>query len=344
MTVTIKRQRASTNSGVFVASLALLSAGLAMPVSAQQQPGGYAQPGATAPAKSAAAKSTKSAPAAKAESSEPARGGEAGLRQRVEQLEEQLVDLQVVIGTLESLAKTGGGGTASPAGRQGNPAFATSPDAARLDSMETQIRALTAQVEQLTDQLRSGGARSGVAPVGRPPAGAPITGFGSTVVQPGDTSQPAPQVAAAPLPRNPEPPPAPSGPPADPAGAKPLYEQAYGYLLQQDYGAAEAAFQDFLQKYPSDSLAGNAQYWLGESYFVRGNYKTAANAFLKGYQQYGRSVKAPDSLLKLAMSLDRLGQKDAACSSFNELSTRFPQAPTHVRTRADSERRRLGCG
>jgi tol-pal system protein YbgF len=315
-----------------IAIVGILAATLmtAEPGAAQQPPA----PGKAAT--SAPAKSAKAAPAAR-----PAEPGEASLRQRVEQLEEQLVDLQVVIGTLESLAKSGGGGSAAlPPGRTGA-AFTSSADTGRLDSMETQIRALTAQVEQLADQIRSGGARGGVAPAGRPVASAPIAGFGSTTVQQGDT---LPPLAAAPPARGPEAAPAPSGPPADPAGAKPLYEQAYGYLLQQDYGAAESAFQDFLQKYPTDPLAGNAQYWLGESYFVRGNYRTAASAFLKGYQQYGRSVKAPDSLLKLAMSLDRLGQRDAACSSFGELSTRFPQAPAHVRTRADSERRRLGCG
>src|SRR5690606_34306974 len=121
---------------------------------------------------------------------------------------------------------------------------------------------------------------------------------------------------------------------------KQAYEAAYGYLLQQNYSAAESAFEDFLKRYPEDALAGNAQYWLGESLYVRGQYKAAASAFLKGYQTYQRSAKAPDSLLKLAMSLDRLGQKDAACSSFEELNSRFPNAPSHVKTRAQTERQR----
>jgi tol-pal system protein YbgF len=125
--------------------------------------------------------------------------------------------------------------------------------------------------------------------------------------------------------------------------SKQAYETAYGYLLQQNYGAAESAFDDFLQRYPGDPLAGNAQYWLGESLYVRGQFKAAASAFLKGYQTYARSAKAPDSLLKLAMSLDRLGQRDAACSSYAELSSRFPNAPSHVKTRAQTERQRVGC-
>ena len=94
---------------------------------------------------------------------------------------------------------------------------------------------------------------------------------------------------------------------------------------------------------PEDPLAGNAQYWLGEALYVRGQYRAAAGAFLKGYQTYAGARKAPESLLKLAMSLQRLGQKDAACSSFGELSTRFPNAPENVKTRAKSERQRIGC-
>ena len=130
---------------------------------------------------------------------------------------------------------------------------------------------------------------------------------------------------------------------ADAGNAKQLYETAYGYLMQRDYTQAQGAFEDFLSRYPQDSLAGNAQYWLGESHFVRGDYKSAATSFLKGYQTYAGNARAPDSLLKLAMSLDRLGQKDAACSSFGELSTRFPNAPENVKNRAKQERQRIGC-
>jgi tol-pal system protein YbgF len=283
----------------------------------------------------------RAAPAAKAEpgdgAARPATDG--ALRQRVEQLEEQLVDMQVMVGTLESLARGGGGGGSAaraPSGGGG-------ADGVRLDAIETQIRALSAQVEQLSRQMRQ---RQGAAPGGdqqfagrdadpEPPRGrpSPATSGGWSTTQ---------QQASLPPPR------AGTGGAASDAmfadgDSKQLYETAYGYLLQQDYGAAEAAFDDFLRRFPNDALSGNAQYWLGESFYVRGNYKSAASAFLKGYQTYGRSQKAPDSLLKLGLSLDRLGQKDAACSSFGELATRFPSAPAQVKSRAESERRRLGC-
>jgi tol-pal system protein YbgF len=296
-----------------------------------------------------------SAPAAKApgdQTSDAGRPSYDQLRQRVDQLEEQILDMQVVMGTLESLAK--GGGTPSPAVRtSAAPVGLGGSDSARIDALETQIRALTAQLEQLSDQLRAiearrpgaGGAAAAPAPALAAPRGPAPTGFGATIVAPagseavsrGGALEENAVVASAPLEYGTQ--------EGEGAGGNPkqAYETAYGYLLQQNYPAAEGAFDDFLRRYPNDPLAGNAQYWLGESYFVRGQFKAAASAFLKGYQTYSRSAKAPDSLLKLAMSLDRLGQKEAACSSFNELGTRFPNAPANVKSRAQSERQRVGC-
>ena len=300
-----------------------------------------------------------------ATSDAPKSGGDTQLRQRVDQLEEQLVDLQVTIGTLESLARNpGSSASATSSGRSSGASSASGGgDNGRVDLLETQIRALTAQVEQLSDQVRAanagGGRRASVdAPLAdraeprlepRTSRPTPTPSFGSTTVRPGsgdpvDNDQiggllnggqnGAPPRAAAS---------APGGLPGSDAGAKQLYETAYGFLLQTNYGAAETAFDDFLNRYPNDALSGNAQYWLGESFFVRGQFKQAASAFLKGYQTYGKSAKAPDSLLKLALSLDRLGQRDAACSSFGELASRYPSASAPVKTRAENERRRLGC-
>ncbi len=311
---------------------------------------------------------------------------DSGLKQRVEQLEEQLVDMQVVVGTLESLARSGGG--AAPAG--GGASYGGGADSVRIDGLETQLRALSAQIQQLTDQVRALGgqprrsdAGAPVAPLPGLPAtdtaaagpgvggGAPAADagrFGSTTVTAGSGGgdaiggliETAPPAAGAPGDEPGDGGAAPGAGPemaalppafgaatapnaADAGNAKQLYETAYGYLMQRDYGAAQGAFEDFLTRYPQDSLAGNAQYWLGEAHFVRGEYKAAASSFLKGYQNYAGNARAADSLLKLAMSLDRLGQKDAACSSFGELSTRFPNAPENVKMRAKSERQRIGC-
>ena len=114
-------------------------------------------------------------------------------------------------------------------------------------------------------------------------------------------------------------------------------------MLARDYDSAERAFQSLIRNHPDSTMAGNAQYWLGETYYVRNMYREAADSFLKAYRQYPNSVKAPDSLMKLAFSLARLGQKEAACRTFDELDDKYPNAPSHVKQRAGMEQRRAGC-
>ena len=76
---------------------------------------------------------------------------------------------------------------------------------------------------------------------------------------------------------------------------------------------------------------------------MRKDYAHAAEAFLKGYRNYQDRPKAADSLLKLAMSLAALGNKQDACAALAELTTRFPNASQAVKQRAAAQRRRLAC-
>lgn len=122
-----------------------------------------------------------------------------------------------------------------------------------------------------------------------------------------------------------------------------LYDAGYNYLIANNYTAAETTFRSFLRNYPQDQLSGNAQYWLGETFFARGDYRQAANEFLRGYKTYKQSQKSPDNLLKLGMSLQRLGQSEAACQTFAELKSKYRKLPGHVDRRLSDEHRRAGC-
>lgn len=275
---------------------------------------------------------------------------------RLGQLEEQIVDLQVALGTLQTLVK-GGGAVASPGAPGGLQPGSGGDLALRLDVVETQIRALTGQIEQIAGQLaglqaRLGGGAAAVAPAqpqGQPapatPPGGQQQGFGTTTVNPGQPGAAAGpgSVQARPLP--------PVGAPgaqeqtaaASATSAESLYEQAYGHLVNRDYQQAETGFRRLLEAYPQDALAANASYWLGETYYVRGQYRKAANTFLGGYKTYRESAKAADSLLKLSMSLNQLGERDAACATLDELLNRMAQATPQLKARASAERRRIGC-
>lgn len=121
------------------------------------------------------------------------------------------------------------------------------------------------------------------------------------------------------------------------------YAYAFQFLRRGDFPSAEAAFISFLEAHPTHSLAGNAQYWLGETFYVRKDYPQAAAAFLKGFQAYGDGNKGPDSLLKLGMSLSSMNQNQQACSAFEELLSRYPEASEAVLGQATSQQERLGC-
>lgn len=121
------------------------------------------------------------------------------------------------------------------------------------------------------------------------------------------------------------------------------YKHAFGLLSQANYREAERALSAFLLQHPDHRLAGNAKYWLGETYYVRGQYQDAAITFAEGYQQYPGNTKAPDNLLKLGKSLAALGEKTDACGTYSELIRRFPNASATIQQQAKRERRRLGC-
>jgi tol-pal system protein YbgF len=121
------------------------------------------------------------------------------------------------------------------------------------------------------------------------------------------------------------------------------YQFAYTLLRTGDFEQAESAFKEFLALHSDSSLAGNAQYWLGESYYVRRDYQNAAGAFLTGFQEYPDSRKAPDNLLKLASSLQALGHKEDTCDTLVALGEKFPKASTRIKRTAQSIRRKAGC-
>lgn len=121
------------------------------------------------------------------------------------------------------------------------------------------------------------------------------------------------------------------------------YDQAFAYLQQANYSDAQRAFTDFLKTYSTHPLAANAQYWLGETYFAQTQYSLAAKTFAKAFQDHPQGQKAPDALLKLALTLEKMNKKDDACLTLGELSKRFPSGPASVLRRGSEEAQRMGC-
>lgn len=124
---------------------------------------------------------------------------------------------------------------------------------------------------------------------------------------------------------------------------KEQYEYAFNFLTRNDFASAEVALREFLTRHSEDPLAGNAQYWLGETYYVRGDYKQAAVEFMAGYQKYPRSNKGPDNLLKLGMSMAILEQAQGACTALNRIPKDYADASEQIRRTAEAQRADLQC-
>jgi tol-pal system protein YbgF len=108
---------------------------------------------------------------------------------------------------------------------------------------------------------------------------------------------------------------------------KAAYQTAFNLLKDGQYDRAIAAFQKFLIVYSDSSLADNAQYWLGEAYYVNRSYPEAQGAFQRVVDKYPQSRKRPDALLKIGYCQYELKQWDSAKGTLSQVAARFPDTP-----------------
>ncbi|MEE2566405.1 tol-pal system protein YbgF [Hyphobacterium marinum] len=122
-----------------------------------------------------------------------------------------------------------------------------------------------------------------------------------------------------------------------------VFGRARARLAEGDYAGAQEGFLNFVEAYPDDSLTGEAQYWLGETYFVDGAYADAADAYIASLRAAPQGAKAPDAMVRLASSLGALGRTDDACETLARFGRQFPNAGPEARSRASRESLRAGC-
>jgi tol-pal system protein YbgF len=121
------------------------------------------------------------------------------------------------------------------------------------------------------------------------------------------------------------------------------YEFAVSFMKIGDYETAEYALKEFINKNKDHDLAGNAQYWYGETFRIRQLYSDAATAYLDGYQNYPKSKKAPDNLLKLGITMVQLGEKDQGCKMIIGIKKQYPKASKSVLQKAQYEQKKFKC-
>jgi tol-pal system protein YbgF len=102
------------------------------------------------------------------------------------------------------------------------------------------------------------------------------------------------------------------------------YRSAVELVKSGKHDEAVTALRAFLKAYPRHDYADNAQYWLGEAYYVTHDYKAAAGAFRTVLDKWPDSRKAPDALLKLGYTQSAQKQYTAARATLNEVMRKYP--------------------
>jgi TolA-binding protein len=290
------------------------------------------------------------------------------LRYRLGLIDAELADIRARLGAVsggEAQAPPSGGGAGADVGL-------------RLDRLEAELRRLTGAVERIEFRQRrmaedaarrfgdiefrltelEGGDVSALAP--QPPLGEggggmdPAGDGAGAATRAGDGAGAATEPAAGAEAADPER----SGPGAQQDGAGtgaggapepaasdgPRLAAAIREVQQGRFESGEAGLREVIASEPGPGRKARAQYWLGQSHFVRGDFREAARLFLAGYNTDPTGGMAPRSLLQLGITLGRLGQTREACLTLREVRNQFPEGHPEVVAAADAEADSLACG
>ncbi|HET7812394.1 MAG TPA: tol-pal system protein YbgF [Steroidobacteraceae bacterium] len=178
--------------------------------------------------------------------------------------------------------------------------------AQRIDTVQAEIRTMRGEVELLQNQSEGGKAQSRNLYSDlekRIAALETLGGVGATAPTGAGAGSAAPALAG---------------------GEQASYDAAFTALKGADYPKAIAGFKGFVASYPDSALASNAQYWLGEAYYVTREYQNAITAFQKVTTAWPDSRKAPDALVKIGFTQSALGRNGDARATLEDVVRRYP--------------------
>ena len=200
--------------------------------------------------------------------------------------------------------------------------------AAVLKERSDEVARLRARVEAIEAEAR---AAKSPPPPPAPVAPAPVAPPPAPVAKP-------PAAVARVVPPPVKPPPAPRGErpreaPARAESAEQAYAAALATFRAREHGQAVLDFLDFIAKHPRHPLVANAQYWIGEAYYVQRDYRQALAEFQKVQEVAPGSAKAADALLKIGLCQRNLRDEARARQTWQRVVRDFPHSEAAIKAR-----------
>jgi len=196
----------------------------------------------------------------------------------------------------------------------------------RVDSLATQVQSLRDAVDELTARLgrisqqlaETQSVMQSVDARLAPPVPAPAAG----------TAPPPAGGAAAPAPQ----------PETRPLSAKTLYDNALRDFINGNYDLSRQQFTDYLTYYGRTELAGNAQFYIGETFYKQGDFRRAITEYDKVLDQFPNSLKTAAAYLKKGYALLELDNREAGVASLRTVVEKFPRSEEAKLAQARLER------
>jgi len=114
-------------------------------------------------------------------------------------------------------------------------------------------------------------------------------------------------------------------------------------MNEGDFSGAQSAFQQYLDLNPDAADRGDVYFWLGETYYAKSGFSSAADAYIASMRAAPKGDYAPEAMVKLAAAARALGKNDMACQTLASFPTQYPKAVPAVRAKARTEKIRAGC-
>ena len=155
-----------------------------------------------------------------------------------------------------------------------------------------------------------------------------------------EAAQPAPPVRTVAVEKTPapQPQPRPQSKPLASASIAENYRSAIMLFGKNRLADARTVFQQVFDADPTGDLADNALFWIGETYYVSGDYATAMRYYTRVVKEYGDQNKAPDAMYKLALTYEKSGDVGMARTTLEECVRKYPYSTPAAMAKVELKR------